>query len=247
MIEVGSACDPGIKRKGKPNQDTIGMDLPKSTKNDKTGLFIVADGMGGFQEGAKASQLTVNEFIKAFKNRIWKKNWEEILIKGMTHSHKKIKNFVKKHPDVSNMGTTVAAVIIDKNKMHLLNVGDSRIYLVNEEEINQISYDHSLVAEQVRHGVIKPEEALNHPRRNMLLLSISSKHEKINPFMSSKSLKKDDLVILCSDGLWGPVSDSQIKDVVLELPPQDAADKLIKMANMNQGPDNISVIIIKIV
>ena len=245
MIEIGSACDPGIKRKSKPNQDSIGLEL-SGLKKGKPIFLIVADGMGGFQEGEKASQLTVSEFMKSFKRRFRKTNWKSILVEGANHSHKKIKSYIRKHSEIINMGTTAAAVILDSKQGLLLNIGDSRIYIINEQEIKQASFDHSLVAEQVRHGIIKPEEAINHPRRNVLMLSISSKHEKIEPFVNSFRINERDHILLCSDGLWGSVSESQIKDVVLELSPQEAADKLVKMANMNQGPDNISVIIARI-
>lgn len=245
MIEIGKACDPGIKRKGKPNQDTIGVVLP-GLVNKKPPLLIVADGMGGFQEGQKASQITVDELSKAYKNPIQKSDYTAILKKGVAQAHKKINQYVANHQNIVHIGTTIAAVVVDDHKLHLVNVGDSRIYLINEKEIKQISYDHSLVAEQVRHGIIKPEEADKHPHRNVLMLSISSKHEKIDPYASSLDYKAGDYVLICSDGLWGTVSESQIHDVVIELAPQKAADKLVQMANMNQGPDNISVIIAKL-
>ena len=242
MINIGSACDPGMKRKEKPNQDSIGIFLPKFPYK-RPPLLIVADGMGGFQEGARASQITVNETSRVYRNIFRKNNWEKLLRKGVSKAHKKIKNYVKKHSDVISMGTTIAAGIFDENKFHLINVGDSRIYLINEQEISLVSHDHSLVAEQVRQGILTPEEANRHPRRNVLMLSISSKQDKIEPFISTVECEDGDYILICSDGLWGTVSESQIQDVVLELTPQEAADKLVQMANMNQGPDNISVII----
>ena len=245
MIEIGKACDPGIKRREKPNQDAIGLVLPGFLFK-KPPLLIVADGMGGFQEGAKAAQFALEELSKAYRNARQKTGHIAVLRKGVDQAHQKIRAYVKKHKDLVSMGTTIAAAIVDKTQVHLINVGDSRIYLINEKEIRQVNYDHSLVAEQVRQGIIKPEEAHKHPRRNVLMLSISSKHEKIEPFTACVDLKEGDYLLLCSDGLWGTVSDSQIQDVVLELPPQEAADKLVQMANMNQGPDNISVIVVKV-
>lgn len=242
VFTIGKAIDPGIKRKGRPNQDAIGVMLPKFL-NRKPPLLIVADGMGGFQEGAKAAQIVINEIIRQYKWSRKNKNHLAKILKGIQKAHKKIRRYVKKNKEISSMGTTVAAAVVERDKAYIVNVGDSRIYLINESEIRQISFDHSLVAEQVRQGIIKPEEAHNHPRKNVLMLSISSKHEKLEPFTAEVDLKDGDTLLLCSDGLWGTVSDTQIQDVLLELPPQEAADKLVSMANMNQGPDNISVLV----
>ena len=144
------------------------------------------------------------------------------------------------------MGAAVVAAVIKKEEVLIANVGDARIYLINEKEIRQVSYDHSFVAEQVRQGLIKPSEAHNHPRRNILTMSITSQREVVEIFTDTIPYQKGSYLLLCSDGLWGTVSETQIQDVVLELPPQEAAEKLVEMANMNQGPDNISVIIVKL-
>jgi protein phosphatase len=125
----------------------------------------------------------------------------------------------------------------------MANVGDSRAYVVNQQEIRQVSWDHSFVGEQVRQGIITAEEAQVHPRRNIITMSLSAQRAEVNPFSARIELKTEDIVVLCSDGLWGPVPEDQIQAVVLELTPQKAANRLVEMANNNQGPDNISVIV----
>jgi protein phosphatase len=141
------------------------------------------------------------------------------------------------------MGSTVVSVVLDNKMMFLANVGDSRAYVLNGEEIRQVSWDHSFVGELVRQNLITPAESLNHPKRNVLTMSISAQRSDLNIYTMQVELTEQDVVVLCSDGLWGPVSEMQIQAVALELPPQKAADKLIELANRNQGPDNISVII----
>jgi len=141
------------------------------------------------------------------------------------------------------MGCTIVAAIPTVNVIHLANVGDSRAYLVNVSAIKQINYDHSLVAEQVRLGLITELEARTHPKKNVLTLSLSARRDTVQPYFSEIPWQEDDVLLLCSDGLWGPVTEAQIQAVLLELDPQQAAEKLVKLANISGGPDNISVII----
>jgi len=105
--------------------------------------------------------------------------------------------------------------------------------------------DHSVVADQVRNGLITEEQARTHPLRNRLTQSISAGRESVEQHLGVCDLELNDAIVFCSDGLWGTVSESQIQAVTLELPPQKAADKLIALANTNLGPDNISVIIVR--
>ncbi len=244
-IEIGQALDTGIKRKGSPNQDAIGILLP-SFLNKRPPLFIIADGMGGQQDGALAAKYVIDSIISTSKRISAKKNPLKAIKTGINSGHKKICRYVKKKKDVFSMGAAVVVAVVKKEEILVSNVGDARIYLINEEKIQQISYDHSFVAEQVRHGLIKPSEAHNHPRRNILTMSITSKRDSVEVFTDNIPYDKGSYLMLCSDGLWGTVSETQIQDVILELPPQEAADKLVEMANMNQGPDNISVIIVKL-
>jgi protein phosphatase len=167
------------------------------------------------------------------------------LQQGILAAHESLIIKAKSDPDLAKMGSTVVAVVVQDNKLCLANVGDSRAYVMNENQIKQISWDHSLVGEMVRSGMITATEAHTHPKRNILTNSISAHREKFNIYTTSYELAADDILVLCSDGLWGPVSEAQIQAVVVELPPQRAADKLITLANRNQGPDNISVIVAK--
>ena len=243
MIELGQAIDRGLKRRNEPNQDVIGTCLP-TLLNRRPPLLVLADGMGGHQEGARASSMVVESFIKSYKGAS-KKDIPQVLQAALLKAHQQLQQYAARHKEVYKMGTTLVAAAIEPGKVHLINVGDSRAYLLNEKEIRQVSYDHSIVAEQVRRGLITPLEARSHPKRNMLTQSVSSERQKLEPYLASIPVKKGDTLLLCSDGLWGTVSEAQLQDVVLELAPQKAADKLVAMANQNQGPDNISVMIAK--
>ncbi len=110
-------------------------------------------------------------------------------------------------------------------------------------EMQQLSYDHSVVADQVRAGLITPLQARWHPKRNRLTQSISPKRKEIKPYIAQFPFQENDTLILCTDGLWGVVPEAILQAIAQELPPQEAAEKLVSLANQNGGPDNISVII----
>lgn len=241
--DIGVGLDVGKKRAGGQNQDCIGL-YPMHAVGKNKSLLVVADGMGGYQGGATASQIVVEQMIAHFrKPRLFRKQNVDLLKSGIDAAHQKIKKVSAINKDLASMGSTVVAVILERQRLTLGNVGDSRAYIVNENEIRQISFDHSFVAEQFRLGVIQEGEMKNHPKRNVLSMSLSAKREDIDPYFTVVELGSFDHVILCSDGLWGVVSASQIQQIVLELPAQTAAEKLVGLANQRQGPDNISVIV----
>jgi|WetSurMetagenome_2_1015567.scaffolds.fasta_scaffold102375_2 PPM family protein phosphatase len=243
MYDIGLATDVGIKRRGKENQDSIKVILP-TLFNRRPPLLIVADGMGGYAGGEIASRLVIDtlshHYLKSNMNR---SSYLDVLYEAILAAHEGVRKKSKEDERFAQMGSTVVAAVIDDDKLYLANVGDSHAYVINDNEIRQVNWDHSLMAEEIRTGNLSPEQARDYPRKNVLTMSINAKRDEIEPFTASIKLEADDVVVLCSDGLWGPVSESQIQAVALELPPQKAADKLIEMANANQGPDNISVII----
>ncbi|MCJ7530125.1 MAG: protein phosphatase 2C domain-containing protein [Anaerolineales bacterium] len=246
MLEIGQASDIGVQRKEKGNQDCIGVSLPDKTTS-MPALMVIADGMGGYTGGSLASSLVIETILEQYRttNAPAGTNLCEILRQGILAAHEKLLFKAKDDPELAKMGSTVVAVVVQGNQVCLANVGDSRAYVINEDEIKQISWDHSLVGEMVRAGMLTTIEARTHSKRNILTNSISAHREKFDIYTTSYELSLDDIIVLCSDGLWGPVSESQIQAVVVELPPQRAADKLVELANRNQGPDNISVIVAK--
>jgi serine/threonine protein phosphatase PrpC len=154
-----------------------------------------------------------------------------------------LKQRASQDPALGRMGSTVVAAVLKGRNIYLINVGDSRAYLVNKQQVRQISYDHSLVGEQLRQGIITEADVRHHPRRNVLSMSISAQREDITTYTNMYEWQSGDRLVLCSDGLWGPVTEPQIQAVVLEYGPQQAAERLVYLANANQGPDNISVIV----
>jgi protein phosphatase len=167
----------------------------------------------------------------------------QLLQAGVTASLHAMRLRASQDVSLVKMGSTVVAAVLKGRNIFLINVGDSRAYLVHERQIRQISYDHSLVGEQLRQGIITEEDVRRHPRRNVLSMSISAQREEITTYTCASEWQPGDVLVLCSDGLWGPVTEPQIQAMVLEYRPQQAADRLVFQANANQGPDNISVIV----
>ncbi len=149
----------------------------------------------------------------------------------------------RKNVRLSKMGSTVVVAIWEDSRLYVANVGDSRAYCINSNEIQLLSQDQSFVSDLLRQGLLTPEEAKNHPKRNILPMLISPLWEEITINTAVYEIGPEELILLCSDGLWNTVTENQIQSVVTNLPPNQAVKKLVEMANMNQGPDNISVIV----
>lgn len=242
-FSIGIAIDPGLKRRAQPNQDSIGTSYIEPDIKHRQ-LLVLSDGMGGYGGGELASKITVSTLIKTYAEANNEKETPlETLRKGINNSIAGIIEKSFEDSAISEMGCTVVAAILTENNVYLANVGDSRAYLITDSDFKQISYDHSLVAELVRCGRITLAEADKHPRRNVLTMALSPQIKDIKPYTNTVRWNYGDRLLLCSDGLWGPVSEPLIETTTRSLEPQAAANELIRLANLNHGPDNISVII----
>ncbi len=242
-IQYGSAIDVGIKRSSKPNQDSMVILNPKQD-GTLPPVLIVADGMGGYKGGEVASQIVIQQFSEDYatcnpKNFSMAGFSEQAIKKAIVRMQEKAKEDV----EYASMGSTVVAVSIINGRVNVVNVGDSRAYLINTYGVRQISYDHSFVGEAMRAGLLTADEAMHHPKKNQLTQSIRAAATEIRPYYGAETLANNDKILLCSDGLWGVVPEPMIQYMVNENPPQMAADLLVQTANNLGGPDNISVII----
>jgi PPM family protein phosphatase len=241
-FEVVTLTNVGIKRSGSPNQDSVGSVLPHLFQS-RPPLLILADGMGGYAGGSQASHLVVEAFKRVYLSHSPEPDSLPTLNEALKAALADIREFSKNKPELESMGSTVVAVALHPDHFDLLNVGDSRAYLIRGGQLIQISLDQSLVAELVRQGIMTPEEAQVSPKRNQLNMALSAKREHVDPFVKTIPMQKGDGVLMCSDGLWGSVAEVLIQAVATELPPRVAAAKLIELANKAGGSDNISVVI----
>lgn len=214
-------------------------------------LFAVADGMGGYNGGEIASSLaieTIKELLYTSKDELLNGNIEipafinDLIIKA----NEKILNKSQENSELNGMGTTITLVCILNNIMYLGHIGDSRAYIFNDNKLIQLTEDHSLVNELVKNGTITEVEAINHPQKNVITRALGTdKDVEIDIF--EKEVKKDDIVILCTDGLTNMVSEERIMHVMIESQDiQKSCDILTKAANELGGYDNATVIIIKL-
>lgn len=243
QYEFGLACDIGRVRRDGPNQDTAAIVLPQPGERWHPPLLLVADGLGRYQGGALASRTVVNTFTQAFKQAQHPADYPALMQRCAQIAHKQVRALGEKDVALALMGSTIVAAALHEGNLFVLNVGDSRAYLLNEEAIRQVSQDHSWAAAQERAGLLTEAEARSHPSRNRLTMAITAKRAQIEMYCAEEKPAPNDVILLCSDGLWSVVPLTLIRAAAAELPPQVAADKLVSMANSSAGPDNISVVI----
>ena len=204
-------------------------------------LFVVADGMGGHQAGDYASKCTVEVMIKEIAKSEGE-DIERVLVKAIKSANREIIKEASSDEHLKGMGTTVVAATVKEQMLYFANVGDSRLYLINDK-IRQLSKDHSLVEEMVRLGGIKAEEARNHPDKNIITRAIGVK-EDVEPDIYEYRLKKGDMILMCTDGLSNMVEDEDMFNIVKgSRDVVEAVQMLIEKANSNGGRDNIGVIV----
>ncbi len=209
-------------------------------------LYIVSDGMGGHKAGEIASAMAVNSFVEFILNHNADGEILDLIVNAINYANKAVYEKSRLDIECRGMGTTFSVCTIIDNKIYAAHVGDSRIYLVNNQRIKQISIDHTYVNEMVRMGKITPEQAKIHPQKNIITRALGI-NDKIacDAFVEPMSL--NDYVLICSDGLTSMLDDKEIFDTINDGGGYDLENKVskcIQIANEKGGYDNISVILI---
>ena len=211
-------------------------------------LYILADGMGGYNGGEIASHLAtlaaknyiLEKFDKIDHNN--KENILELIKEAMNEANQAVIDRAMENQELEQMGTTLEICLIYNNRAYIGHIGDSRIYRIRRGIIRRITTDHSYVQELVEDGTITKEEALDHPKKNMLTKALGC-GLPVEPDIEFKNFLNGDVIVMCSDGLTNMVSELEIYNIITEYP-EIAVDKLIEKANSFGGYDNVSVIII---
>lgn len=207
-------------------------------------LMIVADGMGGHNAGDLASRCTVESMVEYIENASEKRPIP-LISSAIHHANELVIEKSRSDKELEGMGTTVVAATVKDGYLYVANVGDSRLYLI-DQEIEQITRDHSLVEEMIRVGELQRKDARSHPDRNVITRAIGVRTPVRIDFFDVK-LEEGDKVLLCSDGLTTMVEDEEILHIVKKsASAKEAAQRLITEANKNGGKDNISVILAEI-
>jgi protein phosphatase len=244
-VQAVLRTDVGLVRS--ENQDFGTYTTPREESSSHPGgrLLVVADGMGGHRGGATASRLA-GETVKAQYLGSETYDIAQALRESLTRANARIFTEAQANPDLRGMGTTTSALVVKNNQAWFAHVGDSRIYLVRGDEIRQITEDHSLVASMVREGLLTPKEAETHPRRNVLQRSMGVGEDVEIDVSGPFDIQENDVFILCSDGLHGLVREPELKEIAA-LPIDQAATEYVRRALSRGAPDNVTVIVAKIV
>lgn len=201
-------------------------------------LLAVADGMGGIQGGEVASRIAI-DLVRDYP--FLEKDLSEGLGNAIRLANKQIFQAALQKK-MEGMGTTLTTALIEGERAYVGHVGDSRLYLIRDGQIRQITADHSLVGEMVRNGSLSPDQAQQHPHRHLLTRALGTGDE-VEVDLLSLDLTLDDVLLLCTDGLTSVATDHEILDTVLKSEdPQRAAESLVNLANQKGGPDNITVV-----
>ncbi len=248
-IEAAAKTDIGRVRHN--NEDAFAL-VPEIN------LWVVSDGMGGEAHGEVASAIAVETIVAACRHassdlpplnsgdsNAGTSERGSRLLSAAHLANREIFNSAAQNPDRHGMGATVVAAWLDENRLSLVNVGDSRAYLLHSGEIEQLTADHTLVAERVRRGIISPQQAETSTIQNVLIRALGV-HAEVEPDIREFELNPDETLLLCTDGLTRLVNDSEIAKIILAAPnAQSAADQLVTLANERGGQDNVTVIVVR--
>lgn len=250
LLEVAGRSDVGCVRAN--NEDNFGYDT-------RYGIFVVCDGMGGQAAGEVASKIAVDTVLKYFRDEAGRETGEHPLPGGDGRSAraKAMQTAIKRanraifeasssKPGRSGMGSTIAAMMVESDFFTIGHVGDTRVYLVRENRIEQLTNDHSLVAEHVRRGLMTKEQANRSEVQNVLLQALGS--EDVDPDLDDFAAAHEDIVLICTDGLTRHVSEENIQKILQAAAnPKVACDALIEAARLKGGEDNITCLVVRFV
>lgn len=251
QLVVSTGLDVGLRRRGKPNEDSLlALQNTRILRGSAcpVGLFAIADGMGGHENGQEASRIVIQALSKTVVPAIihgpTDDNFAELLAEGAHHANLAV--YQRNRQAKGDMGTTLAAALVVDTTAYVVNAGDSRVYLYRAASgLSQVTRDHSTVARLVENGLIQPEDIYTHPRRNEIYRSLGHHpSEDLDNFILA--LQPEDLLLLCSDGLWEMVRDAEIEQVISTTlhQPANIAAALVQAALEGGGNDNISVIVV---
>jgi len=249
------SCSQSIGKQRDHNEDalfTLNTTLASNEKNVPFGLFVVADGMGGHEQGEIASNIAVRVAATRIIRKILiplislaptapSASIQEILEQSVLEAHEKILE------EVPDSGTTLTILLILDKHMTIAHVGDSRAYIISPDgEIQVKTRDHSLVMRMIELGQITLEDASDHPQRNVLYRALGQ-GELLPPDINTYPLPDNGYILLCSDGLWGVVPEDKMAELIIDSPDLFiTCQRLIDAANEAGGPDNISAILVQI-
>jgi serine/threonine protein phosphatase PrpC len=244
-VRTAQKSDVGLVRS--ENQDFAILSSPEEQQGsvDRGRLMIVADGMGGHRGGATASRMAATTIKEEYLRGEFS-DPATVLRRALQMANQRIFNEAQNNAELRGMGTTCSALVIRGDQAWFAHVGDSRIYLIRDDDIKQLTQDHSLVASMVREGLITSQEAEVHPRRNVLQRSMGVIEQVEIDVSPPLQVRAGDIYVLCSDGLHGLVKDKEMKEVA-RMPIDRVATEFVQRAIERGAPDNVTVVVAQVI
>lgn len=238
-MKYGIKTDRGLKRQLNEDNCNVLVGYPGVPS-----CFVIADGMGGHKCGDVASKQAVDSVCSHLLKASWENEDISSLLEAIIKEvNEEIYEFSQKDESTQGMGTTLIITVFKNRKLYIGHVGDSRVYLIRSNTIEKITWDHSFIEELVKNGSITKDEAVNHPKRNMITRAVGYEPDLLVDTYELDLAEKDS-VLLCTDGLTNMLDEQTIMDIIIgEEDPQVACDTLINHANARGGEDNVTVII----
>ena len=246
-VEIAALTDVGCQREN--NEDSYGYwESDDDAVFSRLGrLAVVADGMGGHEGGQVASHIAVDAIQETYSNAS-DADPQKALIAALQEAHHRIQRRANEDPELQGMGTTCTACAIVGSRAYFAHVGDSRLYLLRNGNLRVLSRDHSLVARLIETGVIRQEDAESHPQKHVLTAALGVADDVEPDFPAEPlSLEKSDVLLICTDGLWGQLSETELTYVLSSQAPANACESLVRLAKEHGGPDNVTLQIARVV
>ena len=233
VLQYAARTDPGLERTNNEDSCYAGARL-----------LAVADGMGGATGGEVASKLVISALAQLDEDE----PGDDLLGKlnaAVRAGNAAIAAEVEKEPNLKGMGTTLTAILFEGNELGLAHVGDSRAYLLDDGELTQITKDDSVVQEMVDEGAMTPEQARTNPYRSLITRALTG--PEVEPTLTMREPRAGERYLLCSDGLSGPVAEDAIREALQISDVAECAEKLVELALLGGGPDNVTVVVADVV
>ncbi len=217
------------------------------TLNDGAIYSIVCDGMGGVSGGSVASDIAIKSIVEEintkFNNNMTNNEIKNLCFSAMNIANSIIYEISSKEKALTGMGTTVVLVILVENTAHIFHIGDSRAYLIKNNEVKQMTKDHSFVQEMVDLGKLSKQDAKTHPKKNIITRALGVS-KNIEAEYTNIELEDTDVLMLCTDGLINHINEDEFIDLLVENELQITCDKLVKLALDRGGKDNITLVLL---
>ncbi len=245
-VEAAGLSDVGCQRENNEDSYLYWESADNEEFLRKGRLAIIADGMGGHEGGLEASRLAV-ETVRDVYDAGFRDDPQAMLIEGFAAAHVRIREYAERHPAFFGMGTTCTAVVVRGQQLYFAHIGDSRLYRMRDRRIERLTHDHSYVGRLVESGLVRAEDAEKHPQRHILTAALGAGLQlDVESAPAGLHVQEGDELLLCTDGLWGVVSEEELESALRSSPPAECCAALVKLARSRGGPDNITLQVLRV-